>query len=600
MAVAAIAGGANFVSTIQWKLESVVAARHPAQTTNSIFYRVLLQQMKLHVALSIALCAPTFLGAAVVSPNTNLTAREEQIIAAAKNVSVLPQFHGAGMVGIRPNTPLVYGLPVTGLRPFSFSATKLPAGITLDPQTGILTGSFSKPGEYKFTVTAKNSAGKAKAEIKIICGDTLALTPPMGWNSYDAFGDAVREDEVLANAQWLKEHLGGVGWDTVVVDFRWYDSKADGLRVQNPEGVTLDEFGRCIPPTNRFPSAANSAGFKPLADKIHAMGLKFGIHIMRGIPRRAVQQDLPIHGTSFKASQAARPVDDTARECRWNRDMYGVDASTEAGNAWYADIAKQYADWGVDYIKCDDIANLERGTNRYPRLEVEALANGLRNSGRSILLSLSPGPALLAESEHLKQQANLWRISGDFWDNWPALNRNFDLFANWSSNTVAGHWPDGDMIPFGHICLRNCDVRPERWTRFTRDEQLTLMSLWVLAPSPLMLGMNLPDNDDWTTALLTNPEVLAIDQDALKHTARKLADVAPGADVRTRELADGSTVVGFFNRTANPVSINISWKQLGFASRPKVRDLWLRSDLKRDTTFSENIAPHSCILVRVK
>ena len=537
---------------------------------------------------------------AVFSPNTNLTAREERIVAAGKQVPAAPEFHGARVIGVRPNTPLLHALAVTGERPISFSAKNLPAGLALDPRSGILAGSPGKPGEYTFSVMATNSAGQDSMDLKVECGDRLALTPPMGWNSYDAFGDSVREAEVITNALWLKQHLQPFGWDIVVVDFRWYDSKADGIRPQNPEGVTLDEFGRCIPPTNRFPSAENGAGFKPLADKIHALGLKFGIHIMRGIPRRAVEQNLPIHRTGFRASQAVRPVGDLARECRWNRDMYGVDASTDAGKAWYEDIARQYADWGVDYIKCDDMANLERGTNRYPRLEVEALADGLRKSGRSIVLSLSPGPALLPQNEHLKQYANLWRISADFWDNWRSLNHNFDLFAEWIPSVGPGHWPDGDMIPFGHICQRNCDVHPERWTRFTRDEQLTLISLWALTSSPLMLGMNLPDNDAWTTALLTNPEVLAINQDSAGNPARRFAIPSTGTEVWAKELADGSKAVGFFNRTDQPISLDYTWSDVGFHSVMAVRDLWIASELKPQNRISETLPPHGCALTRVK
>jgi hypothetical protein len=437
-------------------------------------------------------------------------------------------------------------------------------------------------------------------------GDPLALTPPMGWNSYDAFGDCVRESEVLANAAWMKEHLQAYGWNYVIVDFRWYDEKADGIRVQNPEGVTIDEFGRCIPPTNRFPSAADGQGFKPLADKIHAMGLKFGIHIMRGIPRKAVVADTPIHGTSFKASQAARPVGDTARECRWNRDMYGVDATTEAGKAWYADIAKQYAGWGVDYIKCDDIANLERGAVRYPEAEVEALSGGLRASGRSIVLSLSPGPAQVTNAQHLQQHAQLWRISSDFWDNWRSLNRNFELFANWQPYSGPGHWADGDMIPFGHICIRNCDVRPDRWTRFTPDEQVTLMSLWALAPSPLMLGMNLPDNDAWTTALLTNPEVISLNQDAWGKTARRLDVPSTKPEVWTRQITgssagayEGNHAVGFFNRTNETVKVDIAWSDLNLKPT-KVRDLWLHKDLPVQERFTADLPAHGSILLRVK
>ncbi|HKI68417.1 MAG TPA: hypothetical protein VKA67_02425, partial [Verrucomicrobiae bacterium] len=463
-------------------------------------------------------------------------------------------------------------------------------------KTGIITGTITRAGEYEFQTRAKNSAGTASTEIKIEVGDKLALTPPMGWNSYDAYGDSVRESEVLANARWLKQHLQPLGWNTVVIDFRWYDRLADGIRHQNPEGVTLDEFGRCVPPTNRFPSATNGAGFKPLAGKIHAMGLKFGIHIMRGIPRKAVEADLPIAGSDFRASQAVRPEGDPNRTCVWNRDMYGVDATTAAGKAWYESITRQYADWGVDYVKCDDIANLQRGAF-YDAPEIEALSISLRHSGRSIVLSLSPGPAPVNCGPHLKMFANLWRISGDFWDNWHSLNHNFALFAEWYGDGAPGHWPDGDMIPFGHICQRNCDVKPDRWTRFTRNEQLTLMSLWALAPSPLMLGMNLPDNDVWTTAILTNPEVLAVNQDSLGKQARRMFGPPIPAETWVKPLADGSFAVGFFNRSDQPVKVDFPWRRLGFLSSPKVRDLWLRKDLGRQTNFIAELPAHGCALL---
>lgn len=551
------------------------------------------------IFLSLALSA-NLLSAQIVSLNTNLNEREEQIIAASKSdANGAPQFNGAKIDGIRPNTPLIFSLAVVGERPLEFSADGLPAGLKLDSKTGIITGTLKNAGEYKFKVAAKNSAGSTQTEIKIICGDNLALTPPMGWNSYDAFGDSVRESKVLSNALWLKQNLQPLGWDTVVVDFRWYDSLADGVRVQNPEGVTIDEFGRCIPPPNRFPSAANGAGFKNLADQIHAMGLKFGIHIMRGIPRKAVEQNLPIVGSKFTAAQAALPEGDPNRTCVWNHDMFGVDATTDAGKAWDASIARQYADWGVDYVKCDDIANLQRG-KFYDASEIKVLSTALKNSGRSIILSLSPGATPVNAAPHVEQFANLWRISPDFWDNWRSLNRNFDLFGAWFGDGAPGHWPDGDMIPFGHICQRNCDVHPDRWTRFTRDEQLTLMSLWALAPSPLMLGMNLPDNDDWTTAILSNPEVLAVDQDSFGHEARRMTGPPQIAETWMKKLSDGTFAVGFFNRTDRTIEVNFPWRNVGFFSAPQVRDLWLRKDLGAQENFTAELPPHGCVLLRVK
>lgn len=543
--------------------------------------------------------ATSLLNAAVAPPDIPLTERERQIVAAGKlDLQGAPRFNGARLVGVHPNTPLIYSLAVNGERPVTFAATHLPAGLKLDAQSGIISGLVKKPGEYRFVALAKNSDGESQQEIKIVVGDTLALTPPLGWNSYDNFGDAVTEAETLANAEWLKQHLQPFGWDTVVVDFRWYDALADGIRGQNPEGVTIDGYGRCVPATNRFPSAVNGAGFKPLADKLHSMGLKFGIHIMRGIPRKAVQRNLPIAGSTFTAAQAVLPEGDTNRTCVWNRDMFGVDARTEAGKAWYASIAQQYAAWGVDYIKCDDIADMFRG-RYYGGDEVEALSTALRQSGHSIVLSLSPGPSAVSCSEHLKQFANLWRISNDFWDNWRSLNHNFSLFAEWFGNGAPGHWPDGDMIPFGRICQRNCDVKPDRWTRFTRDEQLTLMSLWALAPSPLMLGMNLPDNDEWTTAILSNPEVLAVNQDVFGKQARRMtADGSPG-EMWVKELADGSLAVGFFNRTNTTVKTAYRWHYLGFSSEPSVRDLWLRKDLGQQSDFLAETPPHGCVLLRV-
>lgn len=537
--------------------------------------------------------------AEIVSPDTNLTTREKQIVAASELAAhSAPRFNGARIVGIYPRTPLIYSLAVSGERPISFAAKGLPRGLDLDRQTGAISGSLAKPGHYRFTAIAKNSLGRTSARIEIVCGNTLALTPPMGWDSYDAFGDSVRESEVLANARWMKKHLQPLGWDTVIVDFRWYDRLAHGQPGQSPKGVMIDQYGRCIPAPNRFPSAANGVGFKALAEKIHAMGLKFGIHIMRGIPRKAVAENLPIAGSKFTAAQAALPAGDPNRTCVWNRDMFGVDAETPAGQAWYESIARQYAAWGVDYIKLDDAANMFRG-RIYAAAEIAALSTALRHSGRSIVLSLSPGPAPVARTADLKRFANLWRISNDFWDNWKSLNHNFDLFAAWQGHGAPGHWPDGDMIPFGHICQRNCDVRPNRWTRFTRDEQLTLMSLWALAPSPLILGPNLPDNDAWTTAILSNPEVLAVNQDVLGLQGQRRGVTPSGAEIWSKRLADGSLAVGFFNRTEKAIKVDYPWRNLGFARAPRVRDLWLRKVLGHEREFTAQLPPHGCALVRI-
>ena len=525
-----------------------------------------------------------------ISSPTNLTAREEQIIAAAR-MEAAPRFNGAQVIGIRPGTPFLYALAVTGVRPIAFSAKKLPAGLTLDPQTGIITGALKATGTFTFTASVQNSAGTAVTKIKIVCGDTLALTPPMGWNSYDAFGDNVVESEVLANARYVAERLQPVGWDTVVVDYCWSDPGAhdNNRNARANASLAMDAFGRLLPAPNRFPSAVDGAGFKPLSDAVHALGLKFGIHIMRGIPRNSVYTNLPIEGSNFTAAKAANTND----QCAWCPDMFGV-RNNAAGQAWYDSCARLWAVWGVDYIKVDDLSS------PYHAAEVEMVRHAIDRCGRSIVFSTSPGPTPLSHAAHISTNANLWRVSGDFWDNWKSLDHEFTLGARWHDSVGPGHWPDADMLPVGHLSVGNRSVGPDRATRFTRDEQLTLISLWSLLPSPLMVGANLPDNDDWTTALLTNPEVLAVNQDSLGQPAQRVVNPDVPAEIWVKKLADGRVAVGFFNRKDQPVKLDFPWRNLGFHFAPKVHDLWLRKDLGRQKDFVAELPAHGCMLLGVK
>jgi hypothetical protein len=522
--------------------------------------------------------------------NTNLTVREEQIIAATK-ADAAPGFNGARIVGIRPGTPFLHSLAVTGTRPVTFSAKKLPDGLSLDPNTGIITGTLNRAGEYTVKVAAKNAAGTAKTEIKIVCGDTLALTPPVGWNSYDAFGDNVVESEVLANARYVAEKLQPVGWDTIVVDYCWSDPGAHdnnrNARANAP--LAADAFGRLVPATNRFPSAVNGTGFKQLADAIHALGLKFGIHIMRGIPRNTVNANLPIEGSNFTAAEAGN----TNSKCVWCPDMFGV-SSNAAGQAWYDSCARLWAGWGVDYIKVDDLSG------PYHLAEVEMVRRAIDRCARSIVFSTSPGETPIGQATNVMTHANLWRASGDFWDNWKSLNHEFALGARWHDFVGPGHWPDADMLPVGHLSVSNRSVGPDRFTHFTRDEQLTHITLWSLLPSPLMIGANLPDNDDWTTALLINPEVIAVNQDAFGQPAQRLTNFPAGVETWTKRLADKSLAVGIFNRGNAAVPVNLVWHDLGLSTRPAVRDLWLRKDLGRQKNFTAELPPHGCVLLRVE
>ena len=420
----------------------------------------------------------------------------------------------------------------------------------------------------------------------------IAAVPPMGWNSYDAFGDSVTEAEFLANAQIVHEKLQSHGWKYVVVDFRWYDPGADSGLLVTRLGAKLasDRFGRLLPAPNRFPSASGNAGFRALADAVHAMGLKFGIHVMRGIPRQAVALNAPIADSGFHAGDAAA----TGDTCHWCPDMYGVKGATEAGQAWYDSILRLYASWGVDLVKVDDLSR------PYHQDEIHAVRTAIARCGRPMVFSTSPGETPAVKATDIATQANMWRISNDFWDRWADLNHALDLAHLWEGVGGPGHWPDADMLPLGHVALRCSDGGNDRWTRFTRDEQTTLLSLWAIAPSPLMLGGDLRDADPWTLALLTNDEVLAVDQDPLGLPARRVSS-QDDQEVWIRDLADGSRALAVFNRSAVPRVIAFRWPDVGVAGKQSARDLWDHRDLGIVDGYMELSAPpHGSRLLRMR
>ena len=339
--------------------------------------------------------------------------------------------------------------------------------------------------------------------------NSFAKTPPRGWNSYDYYDTNVTEAEVLANAEYMAKHLKPYGWEYVVVDIQWYAHNTASMRDRFqyiPFGKNeMDEFGRLLPCPDKFPSSVDGAGFKPLADKIHALGLKFGIHIMRGIPRAAAHNHLPILGTDVTADMVADP----SSIAEWNPDMYGI-RNCEAGQKYYDSIMELYAAWGVDFIKVDDICSTGFHPHRcYGRKhEVEMLSRAIERCGRPIVLSLSPGPAEVAESWHYKKYANMWRITDDFWDNWETLLYMFDRCEKWQDHVSQGCYPDCDMLPLGKVGKH---FGQERDCLFTKDEQKTMMTLWCMLGSPLMLGAEMTMLDEWTLSLLQNEEVLRLE-----------------------------------------------------------------------------------------
>lgn len=326
-----------------------------------------------------------------------------------------------------------------------------------------------------------------------------AQTPPMGWNSWDCYGPTVIESEVKANADYMAEHLKDYGWEYVVVDIRWYvaNDKAGGYNQQDAQ-YTIDEWGRYTPAINRFPSAADGTGFKHLADYIHSKGLKFGIHLMRGLPIIAAKQKLPVKGTDGITCDMICNNDSA---CTWLYDNYKVDYTKKGAQEYYNSCFQMYAEWGVDFVKIDDLSN------PYHTGEIEMIRKAIDSTGREIVLSLSPGETNISKAEHVREHANMWRTVDDFWDNWDMLQYQFKVCAKWAPYIAPGTWPDADMLPLGKIAIRG-ERGEERWTKFTRDEQYMLMTLWSIFKSPLMFGGDLPQNDDFTNSLLTNKEVL--------------------------------------------------------------------------------------------
>lgn len=465
------------------------------------------------------------------------------------------------------------------------------------------------------------AAAAARAGSPRVAGDgppvlrpeflTWAATPPMGWNSWDAFGTTVTEGQVKAQADFMAEHLLPHGWRILTVDIQWYEPGASGHEYRADAPLVMDDWGRLLPAPNRFPSAAGGAGFRPLAAYVHAKGLQFGIHLMRGMPRLAVARNLPVKGTSARAADIAKRTS----VCPWNPDMYGVDMDKPGAQAYYDSVFELVASWGVDFVKVDDISRPYHDHER----EIEAIRRAIDRTRRPIVLSLSPGETALTAAEHVKRHANMWRISDDFWDTWPALLEQFGRLARWNPHRGPGHWPDADMLPLGVLDLGR------RSTRFTPEEQRTLMTLWSVERSPLIHGGDMTRTDAATLALLTNDEVIAVDQHSENNRplferegmVAWTADAPGSADrylalFNTRDRLPPDRRTGAADRfpvRASPAAteadpagapIKVSLSALGLGQRCRVRDLWLRRDLPPVEGEIAALVPwHGAVLYRL-
>jgi hypothetical protein len=425
--------------------------------------------------------------------------------------------------------------------------------------------------------------------------NTFLSVPPMGWNSYDYYDTTVNEEQVRANAAYMAANLKEYGWEYIVIDIEWYayDTGSRRERWQYiPFGrLELDEYARLFPCPDRFPSSVNGQGFKPLADYIHSLGLKLGIHIMRGIPRIAAHNHSKLLGTQRTADEVADP----SSICFWNPDMYGLEADREGAQEYYNSIFELYASWGVDFIKCDDIC---RHDMKSCEKEIELLASAIEHCGRPMVLSLSPGPALIQKAWHYEKYANMWRITDDFWDSWPLLVNMFERCELWQKHVSAGCYPDCDMLPLGYV---GKGFGEERYTGFTKEEQITMMTLWCIFRSPLMLGAELTKLDPWTLTLVTNKGVLKL-----------LADSAGARQIRrdksevvwfSKDTKEEAWYLALFNLSDEERSIAATAKELELESFTGLcfTELWSGDrDSSGDSVFEAAVPPHGAKLYRME
>lgn len=428
----------------------------------------------------------------------------------------------------------------------------------------------------------------------------VAATPPLGWNSWDAYGLTIDEAQFRDNVKVLAE-LKEAGWKYAVIDEGWYmaDPFASSTAAQK---YLYDGNGLLLPVVDRFPSSSRDAGFKPLSDWVHSLGLKFGIHVMRGIPKVVVEQNLPIAGSNFHASEAA----DREATCPWNDANYGV-ADNAAGQAYYDSMLKRYADWGVDYIKVDCISD-----HPYRPTEIRQIAEAIRKTGRPMVLSLSPGPTNLSHAEEIGEYAQMWRITNDHWDAWTfkqhtedgfpfGLKDEFDRIAEWNKYVKPGTWPDPDMLPEGYLGPHPGLGKP-RQSHYTRDEQRTEMTLWAISRSPLIFGGNLTKLDAFTRSLMTNKDLMDADQNAKE--SHPVTDLPAGfEDVRVwhSTMANGREYVALFNLKDEPATVKFDWKQAGAeAGHKQARDVFTGAGVSATKPMSVTLPAHGCTMYRLQ
>jgi alpha-galactosidase len=469
-----------------------------------------------------------------------------------------PRINGPAVYGQRPGRPFLYTVPVTGDRPVTFSAEGLPPGLDLDLHTGRITGSVATAGTYPVVLHASNSLGEAKKNFKVVIGDQIALTPPMGWNSWNCWAGAVDQEKVLRSARaMVSSGLIDHGWTYINVDDTWQGTRDPSTHALQPD-------------PKKFPD------MKGLCDQIHAMGLKAGIYstpwVMSYAGRLGGSAENPNGDKQAWPGKLVR-----------NKKILPC----AVGKYSFAAVdAKQWGDWGMDYLKYD--------WNPIEIPQVREMADALKNSGRDIVYSLSNRATLSLGGDYAKL-ANCWRTTNDIRDSWASLQKTGFVQDPWSAYTGPGHFNDPDMLVVGYV-----GWGPKlHSTHLTADEQYTHLSLWSLLSAPLLIGCDLDRLDPFTLNLLTNDEVLAIDQDALAKQARRVP-LTNQTFAYIKELEDGGKAVGLFNTGPAAATVILKWTDAGLTGPQTVRDLWRQKNLGVSSDQLESqVASHGVVLLKL-
>jgi len=440
-----------------------------------------------------------------------------------------------------------------------------------------------------------------------------AQTPPMGWNSFDSYGVYLHEKAALENLEAFAVKLKPHGYEYFVIDAGWFgEFKLQEGTIYAAEKhaskMKFNEFGLLQPSDTYSPN-----GFKPIIDRCHQLGLKFGLHLMRGIPRAAVKDNVPIKGTEY----FARDIADTTSICRWNHQNYGVDMSKPGAQEFYNSLINQMAEWGVDFIKYDDIVP-------FPE-EVKAVANAISQCGRPIVLSLSPGGDVDPINLAAFKRAQMLRVTPDIWDDQKGIDECFEAWRKWQGKEQAGFWIDMDMIPFGQLQLmspqpagvegheskgellekmRSGELTPfellagkgfNRWSEFSKAQMYTFITLRALSASPLIMGGDLPTLDEFSLKLITDKAVIQCNQNGVMG---HLVFEEGGIEIwQTPKTNSKDGWIGIFNRTEENKSLSLTLENLGLdgAGSYKLQDVWgnqskdkIRKGNKSDLTINSN------------